>query len=567
MHDQPPQWYLGLDWSGTGLQASLAQYPQGSVHPLIWLHGNQRHDTYPVHLRANPDASLSVMNLDCAASVHTPSQTTMLNWADLYPHLRRAVPFFRRRQHQWYPALELPGGSVGGQSLLLQDLQQTLQAVLQRIIPTPDQFVCGENLSDATFRNALQQLAGVVIACPATWGATYRFNLREAILSTRLVETPDQVLCVDSPLAIALAYQAQSQASAEIVVRSQDCTTLALSINTAVTEVASWTESLADAQFHPHKSRVDGYNYGVSGLQEDVFYQLLYPQWLPHQDFLTTFDWQFPQVGAPDFPQRDRATLSLTNHAMGSTVLTLARQVLQILYHRPTVAAQLGTHPWHVHQRQLAQMLLPGVTATLNHSINKLLSRQGQTSRQVRQLLWQPQVWQGLAPLLTSWLQTKFPQARLVAVTARLADGLALLPSFPGSLERHQHQYDDYFLLRELLQAINAETVNLSGVCQNLRRQGLHTKDCRDRIAQFLAGYQPSGWIPDAADPWVAPESQTTVEYQALRSQPLFVSNPHHPGQFHCDSRQRRRAIQYLEQICAHSHQELNEPLLLPWSL
>ncbi|MGB0562612.1 MAG: hypothetical protein ACPGVO_12545, partial [Spirulinaceae cyanobacterium] len=306
--------------------------------------------------------------------------------------------------------------------------------------------------------------------------------------------------------------------------------------------------------------------------QADIFYQLLYPQWLPHQDFLQAVDWPFPRVGAADFPDRDRATLALTQQPMGQHLLTLARQVLEILQHRAQVRAQLGQQPWRVQQRQLAETILPGVTTALNTALNHLLSTQGQTSLQIRQLLWQPAAWQGLVPFLTAWLQRKFPQARLVPVTARIADGLALLPRFPASLSQQSHQYDDYFVLRELLQSLpngddEADPINLNQVCRRLHQRGFNTHNCRDRLAGLLRGQAIPGLIPDTEDPWLLPASQTVVDYRALRSTPLFTSGPERPGYFGWDARQRRRLLQYLDRLGSTSHQPLQDPLWLPWQV
>ncbi|MEM8641599.1 MAG: hypothetical protein AAGG51_22695 [Cyanobacteria bacterium P01_G01_bin.54] len=576
------EWYLGLDWNGRGLAATLAQHPQGSLHPLVWHQDHHNHapchTRYPLQLsKCEPGTVESEMveRVNLESSGFSPT-TTPLTLTQLYPHLRRALPFYHRRQQQWHPQIQLPlpgaDGSDGSPCSLLT-LRQGLQHVLQQVLPTVNPAVRAQRLSAMDFQAAIQDLAGIVVICPAAWGATYRFNLREALLETGLVTAPDQVLCVAGPLAIALAHQAQTLAAGEIVVRSRDRTALALYTDVAVTEVASWLESAADTDFLPHQSQSHGYNYGELARQEDLFYQLLYPQWLPHQDFLQAVDWPFPRIGAADFPDRDRATLALSRQAMGSHVLTLARQVLDILQHRPQVQAQLGQQPWQVTQTQLAETLLPGVTTALNTALNHLLSRQGQTSLQIRQLLWQPTAWQGLAPLLAPWLQRKFPQARLVAVTARVADGLALLPRFPASLNPQTHQYDDYFVLREVLQALERSTtvddspnpISLNQVCQRLRQRGFNAQDCRDRIAALLRGQAIPGLIPDAEDPWLSPESQAIVDYRALRAAALFTPHPERPGYFHWDARQRRRLLQYLDRLQLASRQSSQDPLLLPW--
>lgn len=556
---QSQAWYLGLDLSSQGVQATLAPVQGRDIYPLAWQVNGQTVTAYPIAACFTPkdlDAGQWSVTSGFAAlanSAATPAPVV----TQFQHHLQRAVPFYSRRQQQWQPRLHLTADTV----LPLHWFQRALKNIIGGILPTRSRVVMARPLSERDLLDALRQVVGVVVACPHHWGATYRFNLREVILSTNLVSHPEQIFCVDRAIAIALTQIATP--APEIIVRAQDCPTVALAVDANTTEVATWIESSPDNRLNPERVFATGHNYGITALCEDIFYQLLYPQWFPQHEFLTAFDWPVPRPGEADFPRRDRATRHLHQQPMGQTILALTQQVLAILQHQPQVTAQLGRQPWQVDRATLEREVFTPFVAALNPLCNHVLSLQGTTSRQIRRVLWQASHWQGLAPLLAPWLQQKFPQARLVNVAGRLADGLAQLPRYPHFCDRRRHQYDDYFLLQEILQAVRGETVTLSQLCQALRQQGLNPKDCRDRVAQCLKGELPAGLCPDVDDPWIAPESQQAVEYRAIRAAPLFTPADQRQSQLH--PQQVKRLQQYLTLILTGAAQTLRDPLTVPW--
>jgi hypothetical protein len=60
-------------------------------------------------------------------------------------------------------------------------------------------------LKSETLVSALGQLEGVILGCPAVWGDSYRLNLREAVLESKLVRHPEKIFILEDAIAAILA--------------------------------------------------------------------------------------------------------------------------------------------------------------------------------------------------------------------------------------------------------------------------------------------------------------------------------------------------------------------------
>jgi len=135
-----------------------------------------------------------------------------------------------------------------------------------------------------------------------------------------------------------------------------------------------------------------------------------------------------------------------------------------------------------------------------------------------------------------------------------------LLPSFPQLLDRNQHQYSDYFLLRQLLKMpVQAnETLSENQILQRLEQQGIDVVACKSTLVGFLDGQLPIGLVPSKAAVMLTAESNQTADYQALTTVPLFSRHDRH---YQLNPQQRDRLWHHLQNILAQTHQTLEAPL------
>ncbi|MEA5420066.1 hypothetical protein VB712_12620 [Spirulina sp. CCNP1310] len=550
-------WYLGLELGSQGLAAALWQW--GTVHPhrFRWHQdggelessggdGNAIRDRIPMVIqftghsdqRGNsrqPTHRLQITVGD-AARQDTPSPNC-LRVEQFHTYLHRAIPCYSRQQKQWLPQISGPGGKP----IPLHWFQRGLQLLLGQLLRQPGPMVVGD-LTPQTLATALQNLAGVILPHPTPWEEAYRFNLREAVLGAKLVANPEQIFLIPNPTALALAHPPTQP-------------TLYLVSNEASTDLAI---ALPDGQIF-HQS----HPYGRAAFHADIFYQLLYPQWLPEQDFLNAIAWDFPWPGNPDRRRREAAAVALTRHPMGEMVLTIAARVAQILHHQPTFTTQLGAQTWGISREGIQEKILRAWFESFNSVLNDLLSVAGVTTTDIETIYWQGDFLHSALTELTQQLSWKLPHAQFQGVDTPLAMGAAQLPQRPNWGERAEHQYSDFFLVAELLRIAPSGDVTLDSLCGALQRRGVNAKVCRDPqraygLTTMLQGQLPPGLIPDREDPWILP--QGAAAYRALTATPLFTPNDNGTA-YRFNHRQAQRLEQYLNLCLATTHQTLQEPL------
>lgn len=540
MNNNAP-WYLGLELGSRGLGAALWQWGAAQPHPLVWPDGQGEPGSYgkiAVQFTGHSDerGDRLQIKVGAAACQNTPHPQS-LRVQQFHTYLHRAIPCYSHQQRQWLPQVCGPGGKP----IPLHWLQRGLQLLLGQLLRQPGP-VRAAGLGPKALATALQNLTGVILTHPTPWGEAYRFNLREAVLGAKLVPNPEQIFLIPNPTALALLAPPTQP-------------TLYLVSNDASTDLAI---ALPDGQIF-HQS----HPYGRDAFHADIFYQLLYPQWLPEQDFLNTITWDLPWPGNPDRRRREAAAVALTRHPMGEMVLTIAARVAQILHHQPTFTSQLGAQTWGISHEGIQEKILRAWFESFNGVLNDLLSLAGVTTTEIAAVYWQGDLLRSTLGELREQLGWKLPNAQLVAQDTPLAVGAVQLPQQPDWGERVEHQYSDFFLLAELLRIAPQGDVSLDSLCGLLQRRGVNAKVCREArraypLTALLQGQLPGGLVPDLADPWLLP--QGAAAYKALTAAPLLTPNEEGTA-YRFNSSQAQRLAQYLKLCLATTHQTLKEPL------
>ncbi|MCW6035985.1 hypothetical protein K4A83_06825 [Spirulina subsalsa FACHB-351] len=584
--------YLGLEIDTLGISAVLQKVGTGEQYHLYWSARNGSSDSrtlsvlplmayFSPKVKPTGKSRLSMVVGEMAAEVAKPGEGTLVQ--QFKPLLNVAVPYYSRKQRQWEPKVY---GDLG-QSISLYWVQRALQSLLSSLTPAGVKHlyrVGAKGLSGEVLGEMLSNVVAVVVNCPATWGDSYRFNVREVILGAKVVERPDQVIFVEDAIAVLLAHWSQVCQDRQEVhqERLEDprpyspdlapSSTLILQggITTLELGLVDLPDDLNDLSYRDFT--LTSLDYGLQGLYEDIFYQLIYPQWQPEQAFLADLQFEAPQGGTPDHPKRDQALLQVLSFSEGRSLLEMARRVWLILQKQESFSTFLGEQTWGVQRADLIEQILTPFTKQLNQQINLLLSHRDyqedglqHPGTKISQILYSGDFFTPLWPFLEPWLRQKFPQARFIQGlhppdTRPVALGLAQLPQYPQLFDRLRHQYSDFFLLSELLHTFPQKPITLERMLQALEQRGINPKACMWRVLAILEGKLPSGLVPTAHHLlWLTPESQQTLEYQAVMAAPLF--RPDGQGNYIPNYQQGRRLRQYLSLVLAGTQQKLADPL------
>ncbi|MEO0706412.1 MAG: hypothetical protein AAF050_12210, partial [Cyanobacteria bacterium J06649_5] len=170
---------------------------------------------------------------------------------------------------------------------------------------------------------------------------------------------------------------------------------------------------------------------------------------------------------------------------------------------------------------------------------------------------------------IARWLRQKFPNATIIQDTysgeysnscSRVAYGLANLCNYPTVFDANRHQYNDYFLLLELLRILPDQPLPAGGILHLLEERGVNTQACQSHILALIEGHLPPGLVPTEGDrPMISAQSPGISEYRTLAEMPLFKKQG---GQIYiADHEQGQRLRSHLESILDTKVQKLSEPL------
>lgn len=605
-------WFLGIDFGTTGLSAVLMEQHSGQAHPLCWVTPDAEATDQPPNFRMPAVAAwTSALSTEGTSAellgVGQPALTMAAESSDawlldaLRSHLRTGIPY---ETADGRPAPLLQWSE--SQTIDLPAVMSMVQALLQLIgqaAADVDLQLDAIGLEADQLDAVLAQLQGVIVGMPTNWSDTYCFNLREAVLATGLVESPDQIFFIEEAIATALSglpdpseppleqnrqvqtlYECSWQGGTVVIGSGAVCTEV------GILDIPQPLDALSREDFY-----LRNLPYGGDALDLDIICQLLIPperrqslapgarrrarqgwDWQAALPDVTHAQWadlqiealNLPQLAEPDIAVRQRLRQHLASSALGQSLLEAARHLKLILQNQNQYQLELADQSWRVQYRDLESRVLLPYIQRINQQVNALLSQTGLASQGVNQVICTG----GNASFSTiaKWLRQKFPNATIIQDTypsqrpqtcSRVAYGLVNLCRYPQVLDMARHQYSDYFLLHEMLRIMPDAPLPFDGILHLLEQQGINTEVCRSRIAAILEGHLPPGLLPDAATEallsrvdWMAQSYRglTAANVFSQTSRNIYTVNPG----------QRDRLRDHLMMLLQHKQQSLAEPLI-----
>ncbi|HEY9642552.1 MAG TPA: hypothetical protein V6C57_18850 [Coleofasciculaceae cyanobacterium] len=536
---EPPQsmWYLGLDFGTTGLSAVLLNRGSCHLYPLYWVEADDSSGTAEPRFRlpavfSNPSATDAALPL-----------------SNFKPYLKLGIPYQAAFSDRWEPVVQWSDS-------LQIPLVQLVHACQTLLLAVVEQSVGALGL-EAALPTVLQQLAGVVIGCPAHWSAAYRYNLRQAVIGAGLVDQPQQIYLVEDAIATLLStlqssdgreiVLPQAQSNATLHESHGQGNTLILTAGATVTELALVQVPAELPDLTADHFQIRSIPFAGHALDQDIICQLIYPALqhseaelldLPRLDgfvaesvdlaAIALHELTLPLAGEPDLISRYQLQQRLESSRSGQILLEAAQYLKLSLQQQSRCSLKLGHWQQVVLRQDLgSQVLLPYIQR-LNRELNSLLNQTQLTVAEIHQVICTG----GTASLgaIARWLRQKLPNATIIQDTypatpsssscSRVAYGLAVLPLHSQLLDRAAQPWDDYRLLWELLRVFPSYPISLDEILQRLAAQNVSAQP-----PQVLALLEklPAGLVPAATERvLLAPASWNNPDYQAIQAAPLF---------------------------------------------
>ena len=614
-------WYLGIDVGTTGISAALLNRSTAVVYPICWTAENpQGANSWQQSLRLPAEVYLPTASVPPGepestdeAQAAKESQVHNSYSVQLKPYLQVAIPY-KNEQQKWEPVLQFNKFSAGPLIWVVRSLSKLLLTLKSDSHSTTQGLIASAvGLDVETFHNIINQISGVICTCPSSWSEQYRFNVREAVLTSKLVEHPQQVFFVEEAIASLLSTldspsgetvqisNAQGLQPAKPSEESLVGNTFVINIGATNTEMT--LVDLPDnlQQLTHNDFMLHSFAYASNGIEQDIICQLLLPSKYrqprdKNQAETTTNTWQrqpafpgldqmrweslglaeldLPQVGEADITARIRLQQRLESSVLGQAVLDAALTLKLILQQQDTFTLELADQRWVLKRRDLENHVFIPFVRRLNREFNKLLVARGIPTEAINQAI----LTGGVASLgvVNNWLRQKLPNTKIIQYLylgensapncSRVALGLAMLPLHPQVLEASKQQYTDYFLFGELLRLLPDRTLAFGEILQLFEGSGINTSICQQRLLAFLSGELPAGLIPATPDStWLCRNSEHNPDYQAIASTPLFEKqgNLNYRPNFSQVLVLRR----YLDAIKASTQQPMDEPYTVNFAL
>jgi len=632
-------WYLGIDLGTTGISAALLNSSTSVVYPIYWSAEKQpgttsfqqsfrlpaevylpaasvphkENESIEAQEQTAPAAVASEKVSDPSATTSTsrpvPDSTNNLYSAQLKPYLQVAIPY-KSEQQKWEPVLQLNEFSAGPLIWVVRSLSKLLLTLRSdRTSTTPSLIAAAVGINEQTFQKIINNIAGVICTCPSSWSEQYRFNVREAVITSKLIQHPQQVFFVEEAIASLLpeldgANGEQVQLSERQGLRTTKTSEHPLIGNTLVINIGATTTEmlLVDlpenlVQLTHNDFMLHSFAYAGKGIEQDIICQLLLPpksrqsriepqgdsktissnpwHWQPAIPGLDQMRWQslglekleLPRVGEPDLTARIRLQQRLESSLLGQAVLDAALALKLILQHQESFTLELADQRWILQRRDLESQVFIPFVRRLNRELNKLLVARGIPTEAINQAILTGGVTS--VGTVNRWLRQKLTNAKIIQdlylgengapSCSRVAYGLALLPLHPQVLEIPRQQYTDYFLFTELLRLLPDKPLSFGEIIQLFESCGINTRTCQQRLLAFLEGELPPGLIPSVIDStWLTQSSQENSDYKAIASAPLFDKQG--SLTYRPNSQQLLSLRHYLDVIKASNQQSLEEP-------
>ncbi|WP_201782646.1 hypothetical protein [Calothrix sp. 336/3] len=613
---KPPEsvWYLGIDLGTTGISAALLNRANTEVYPLFWSAENPSENSakartfrLPAEVYLPPNAINPQQQSEVAQNPFS---------AQLKTYLQIALPFKSERQ-KWEPILQLNEMATIPLVWVVRSLSKLLLTLkADRNSTTLGLTASAVGLNQEAFRQIINDLAGVICTCPAEWTEQYRFNIREALLVSKLVQHPQQVFFLEEAIASLLPeldggygetvkfHTYQGAHPVKTTDQPIQGSTLIINIGTAGTEMTlvdlpETLEELTHGDFMLHS-----FAYAGKGIEQDIICQLLFPEkWRQPRSTSTggnqtvssnPWQWQspipnlenmrfsslglevlsLPRAGEPDTVERIRLQQQLESSLLGKAVQDAAIALKLILQHQDSFTLELADQRWVLQRRDLESQVFVPFVRRLNRELNKLLVAKGIPTEAINQAI----LTGGTASLtaVSRWLRQKLPNAKIVQdlyldenatpCCSRVAYGLCLLPLHPQVLDVPRQQYTDYFLFTELLRLVPEQPLSFGEIIQLFEERGINTRSCQQRLMAFLEGEVPSGLTPSQFNAgWLSQFSRENPEYRAIATAPLFEKQG--SLTYQSNPQQLQALRRYIDAIKGSTMQSLEEPYTVNFAI
>ena len=410
--------------------------------------------------------------------------------------------------------------------------------------------------SPEALRSALGRLSGVGLSCPAHSSDAYHFNLREAVLQASLVVSADRIFFLESAIAVLLTQLPTADLPVPERSRSRPGATLVIDAGASTTELLLVNLPQNLERLDRPDLYLRSLSYGGNALDQDIAAQLLHSSSSPAlAELLMELKPLLPLPGEPEEAVRHRLQQQLRSSLLGQQLLAAARH-LKLEPQSATLSLQNSIEL--IGAGDLDRRVIAPYVQRLNRELNTLLSQSGMVAESIVQVVQTGGT--AALPAIGRWLRQKLPNARLNSPDrspmfdrSPVADGLALLPRYPQVLNTLRHQYGEFFLLREVLQAIPpSQSLAIGRILQLLESRGLNTQGCRRAILSLLEKL-PAGLLPSQSN-GILSASNLTVD----RGTPLFSQQG---SQYTLNAAECDRLWLHFSTVLAHSHQTLEEPL------
>ncbi len=613
-------WYLGIDVGTTGISAALLNRSKLIVYPIYWsaetqTGGSSFQQSFrlpaEVYLPTNSSAYQSKSDGEAFSQSSVPQH---LYSAQLKPFLQIAVPYQQERQ-KWEPMLQLNEFSAGPLIWVVRSLSKLLLTLRSsQTSTTPALIANAVGMNTATFSKVIKNIAGIICTCPSSWTEQYRFNIREAILTSQLVSHPQQIFFVEEAIASLLPELDSANGQPIKISENQGFqalktsdypllgSTLAINMGATVVEM-TLVDIPANLGELTHKDfMLHNFAYSGKGIEQDIICQLLLPPksrqprqpGQSHHESANTNPWHWqpsipgldqmqfsslgletltlPKVGEPDIQARIQFQQRLESSLLGQALLDAALALKLILQHQETFTLEFADQSWILQRRDLESQVFVPFVRRLNRELNKLLVARGIPTEAINQAILSG----GVASVgtINRWLRQKLPNAKIIQDLylgengapncSRVALGLAILPLHPQVLDIAKQQYTDYFLFYELLKLLPNRSLSFGEVLQLFESRGINTRICQQRLLAFLEGELPPGLIPAASNNlWLTHHSQENPDYKAIAAltsgiSPLFEKQGN--LSYRPNYQQVQLLLRYLDAIKSSTIQSLEEP-------
>lgn len=573
-------WYLGIDIGTTGLAAALLNKSTKQVYPISWLVAEQTNlsengDRLPVTIseKALPKNFKTYLNVTLPYySAQTGKSQPVFKWSKPQENESLAL---RETSYQDTQEIELSEILSAIPALLSYlnsgENQENLPLELNNNLVNSS---FAEGLAKEDFAAAISDLAGIIVNCPAGWSEAYRFNIREGILASGLVNNGEQICFLEEAIASLLTElhfhennlkpleSFTTKYNSENYPLRWQGKTLVINSGANTTELAlvDLPEKLQDLTYQDFILR--SFPYAGNHLAQDIVCQLL----LNGESEI-----EKPLPGEPDLLTRQQLQMRLSSTEWGETLLSAASYLKLTLPQEDSFTFTLGEEEREIRRKDLEKRVISRFMQSLNRELNTLLTQAGSSVEAINQILCTGKT--TMLPGLTTWLRQKFPNAKVIQEAEikstikpenRIAVGLTILPLYAQLLDNSRQQYNDYFLLGELLRTFGETPLSVGKIINLLERKGINIRACQQRLFALLAGELPAGLVPSELDAGLLTEaSWQNADYQAIRAGKLFLEPENQTYSLNSDYAQHLR--RYLTAVLARTYQKLEEPYTVYW--